>query len=85
MLQHLKLNCNRLGEILKIKRGDQYNFGFNEDSPLLVTMNMTESMLDDPDASYTKSIINYFGNIDRLRVNTETQGFDKFTDDLILK
>ena len=42
-------------------------------------------MLDDPDASHTKSIINYFGNIDRLHVNTGPQGFDKFTDDLILK
>ena len=37
MLQHLKLNCNRLGEILKRQRGDQYNFGFNEYSPILVT------------------------------------------------
>ena len=51
----------------------------------VVLKNMTEKMLDDSDATHTKSIENYFGNADRGVSKTGSQGFDKVADDLVIK
>ena len=42
-------------------------------------------MMDDPDATHSKPVENYFGNLDRYVSKTGPQGFDKVTDDLVLK
>ena len=57
--------CGSIGKILKRQRGNQYGSGDDEDSHEHVLKNMNEAMLDDPDATNTKSIENYFGNLDR--------------------
>ena len=82
---YLKQICTKLAEILKRQRGDQYGFGDNPESEMLVTKNMSESMLDDPDASHTKSIENYFGNMDRGIKKSGPQGFNKVSNDLVIK
>ena len=42
-------------------------------------------MLDDPDATHTKSIDKLFRNMDRELRKTGPQGFMKVSDDLIIK
>ena len=42
-------------------------------------------MLEDPDATHSKSIENYFGNLDREVKKSGPQGFDKATSDLVIK
>ena len=66
------------------RRLDQYGFGDDPDSDLLVTMNMTEEMLDDAYATHTKPVENYYGNLDRELQKSGPQGFNKSTDDLII-
>ena len=46
---------------------------------------MDQKMLDDPYATNTKSIENYFGNLDREIRKTGAQGFGKCSDDLVIK
>jgi len=46
-----------------------------------VRQNMTESMLDDSDATHSKPIENYFGNLDCELKQYGPQGFDKATSD----
>ena len=46
---------------------------------------MSKEMLNDGDATHTKSIENYFGNLDRGLIKTGPQGFDKATSDLLIK
>ncbi|XP_066915999.1 uncharacterized protein [Clytia hemisphaerica] len=41
--------------------------------------------MDDPDATHSKSVENYFGNLDRYISTSGPQGFEKVTDDLVLK
>ena len=67
------------------QRGYQYGFGGDEDSSDHILKNMNEKMLDDPDASHTKSIENYFGNLDRELKKSGAQGFNKSCDDLVIK
>ena len=46
---------------------------------------MTEDLLDNPDATHTKSIENYFGQVDGLLKTATPKGFLKSVDDLIIK
>ena len=65
MDRYLKKICNKLAIILKRQHGNQYEFGDDPDSAMDIRKNITESMLDDPDATHSKPIENYFGNLDR--------------------
>ena len=71
--------------ILKRQRGNQYGFDDEVDSPQHVTKNMSEAMLDDPAATHTKSVENYFGNLDGRLSKSGARGFEKSVDDLIIK
>ena len=82
---YLKKLCSTIGDALKRQRGDQYAFGDNPESEELVTKNLTEEMLDDGDATHTKPIENYYGNLDRELKKAGAQGFDKVTEDLLIK
>ena len=82
---YLKQICGTLAVILKRQRGNQYGFGDDPDSPDHITKNMSESMLDDPDANHSKPIENYFGNVDREIKKSGPQGIDKCTSDLVIK
>ena len=82
---YLRKLCDCIGDALKRQRGDQYGFGDNIDSPELVTRNLSEELLDDSDITHTKPIENYYGNFDREIEKTGAQGFDKLSDDLIIK
>ena len=42
-------------------------------------------MLDDPDATHSKPIENYFGNLDREFKKSGPQGYDKSTSDIVIK
>ena len=46
---------------------------------------MTEDMLNDPDATHSKPVENFFGNIDRELKKSGPQGFDKCACDLVIK
>ena len=70
---------------LKRQRGNAYGFGDDDDSDEHVTKNMPLEMLDDADATHAKPVENFFGNLDRYVAKTGPQGFDKITDDLVLK
>ena len=85
MNRYLQKMCRELAITLKRQRGDQYGFGDDPSSPMDVRKNMTDSMLDDSDATHTKPIENYFGNFDRELKQSGPQGFDKATSDLIIK
>lgn len=71
--------------ILKRQYGDQYGFGDNIDSNLLIMKNMDQKMLDGLDASNIKSLVNHFGNLDRQTRKIGAQGFEKWSDDLAIK
>ena len=81
----LKDICKQAAIILKRQRGDAYGFGDTVNSPDMICKNLSEAMLDDPEATNTKKIENYLGNLHRILTTTGPQGFDKATDDLILK
>ena len=81
----LKDMCSHMAATLKRQRGDAYGFGDNEDSDEHITKNISPDMMDDPDATHSKPVENYFGNLDRYVSKTGPQGFDKVTDDLVLK
>eukprot|EP00111_Clytia_hemisphaerica_P016701 TCONS_00049517-protein len=85
MESYLKQISQGLGCILKRQRGNQYGFGDDGNSDLHILKNMDEKMLDDPDATNTKSIENYFGNLDREIKKAGSQGFNKCCDDLTIK
>ena len=70
--------------MLKRQRGNQYGFGYVVDSPQDIRKNMSEEMLKDPDANHTKSIDNFFGNLDREVRKAGLQGFDKAASDLVI-
>ena len=82
---YLKTLCSTIADALKRQRGNQYGFGHDPNSDDLVTKNLTDDLLDDSDVTHTKPIENYFGNFDRELEKTGAQGFDKATDDLIIK
>ena len=65
MNRYVKKICCELAIILKRQRGNQYGFGDDPDSPMDIRQNMTESMLDDPDATHWKPIENYCANLVR--------------------
>ena len=50
-----------------------------------ILMNLPDELLDDPDAVHSKPVENFLGNLDRHVAKTGPQGFDKVTDDLLLK
>ena len=85
MDKSLKDVTAHMATTLKRQRGDAYGFGDNPDSEEHVLKNMPLTMLDDGDATNSKAVENYFGNLDRHISRTGPQGFDKITDDLILK
>lgn len=82
--KYLKSVCLELAVILKRQRGDDYGFGDNPDSPAHVTKQMTDELLDNPSATHTKSIENYFGRLDGLLKTATPKGFLKSVDDLII-
>ena len=66
------------------------NVEINTDLAMILTVQwtsekMTESMLDDPDATHSKPIENYFGNLDRESKKSSTQSYDKSTSNLVIK
>ena len=61
---YLKQVSQNFGAILKGWHGDHYGFGDDIDSDLHIMKKMDQKMLDDPDDTNTKSIGNYFGNLD---------------------
>ena len=81
----LKDICKQAAVTLKRQRGDAYGFGDRVDSPDAICKNLSEEMLDDPEATNTKKIENYLGNLDRIITTTGPQRFDKASDDLVLK
>ena len=85
MNRYLSQICNQLAIILKRQRGDQYGFGDDPDSPSHIRKNMTEDMLNDPDATHSKPVENFFGNMDRELKKSGPQGFDKCASDLVIK
>ena len=50
-----------------------------------IRKNLTESMLDDPDVTHSIPIENYFGNLDRELKKSGPLGYDKSTNDLVMK
>ena len=62
MNRYLQQICTKLGVILKKQRGNQYGFGYDPDCSAHIRKNMTEDMLNNPDANHSKSI----------------EGFDKY-------
>ena len=85
MNRYLKKICKELGLILKRQRGNQYGFGDEIDSSQDIRKNMSEDMLNDPDANHTKSIENLFGNLDREIRKSGPKGFEKVASDLVIK
>ena len=82
---YLRKVCKTVAETLKKQRGNQYGFGDDINSSDFIAKNMTEEMLDDPDATHTKPIENLFGNLDWELKKTGPQSFGKASDDLIIK
>ena len=83
METYLKQLTSTVGDALKWQWGDQYGFGDNSDSSLLVTKNLLDEIMDDGDASHTKPIIeNYYFN--RELRKTGAQGCGKVWDDLVI-
>jgi len=89
-LQQYTQNCNKpamnksikdillhMAATLKRQRGNAYGFGDDVDSEEHITKNVPPEMMDDPDATHSKSVENYFGNLDRYISKTGPQGFDK--------
>ena len=70
---------------LKRQRRNQYAFGDQPNSDSFILKNLTDDMLDDADATNTKPIENIFGIWDREIAKTGPQGFQKASDDLIIK
>ena len=85
MDRHLKKICSELAIILARQRGNQYGFGDDPDSTIDIRKNITECMLDDQDATHSKPIDNYFGNLDRELKKYSPQGDDKSPSDLVIK
>ena len=86
MDRYLKKIRNELAIVLKKQRGNQYRFGDDPGSTMVfIFLNMIESMLDDPDATHSKPIENYFGNLDRESKKSGTQSYDKSTSNLDIK
>ena len=82
---YLRKVCKTVVETLKRQRGNQYGFGDDVNGSNFIAKNMTEEMLDHPDATHTKPIENLFGNHDRVLKKTGPQGFGKASDNLIIK
>ena len=57
MDNYLKQVSQNLGVILKRQHCDQYGFGDDIDNDLHIMKNMDQKMLDDPDATNTKSLV----------------------------
>ena len=70
---------------LKRQHGNAYGFGDDDCSEDRILMNLPDELLDDPDAVHSKPVENFLGNLDRHVAKTGPQGFDKVTDDLLLK
>ena len=81
----MKKICNELAIILKRLHGNQYEFGDDPDSTMDIRKNMTEFMLDNPDATHSKPIENYFGNLDRELKKSGPEGYGKSKSDLVIK
>ena len=82
---YLKTVCLKLSDILMRQRGNQYGFGDDPNSEDLITRNLSEALLDDGSLTNTKSIENFFGNLDRELKKIGQNGFSKANNDLIIK
>ena len=67
------------------QRGDEYGITSDANPEKLITRNLTDKMMDDSDATHSKPIENFFGNFDRDLEKTGAQGFDKVSNDLLIK
>ena len=52
MEKYLKQLTSTIGDALKRQRIDQYGFGDNPESPLLVTKNVPDEVMDDSDGTH---------------------------------
>ena len=77
MDKSLKDILKHMAVTLKRQRGNAYGFGDDIDSDEHITKNILSNMMDDPDATHSKPVENYFGNLDRYLAKTGSQGFDK--------
>jgi len=77
--------CKQAAITLKRQRGDAYGFGDTADSPDMMSKNLSAEMMDDQEATNTNKIENYLGNLDRIINVSGPQGFEKATDDLVVK
>ena len=84
MDNYLKQVSQNLGAILKRQHDDNYEFGDHIDSNLHNEKNGSENV-NDPDATNTESVENYFGNLDQEIRKTGALGFGKCNDDLVVK
>ena len=73
----LKYILKHMAVTLKRQRGNAYNFGDDIHSDEHITKNFPSNMMDDPDATHSKPVENYFGNLDCYLAKTGPQGFDK--------
>ena len=84
MDNYLMQVSQNLGAILKRQHDDKYGFGDHIDSNLQNEKNGSENV-NDPDATNTESVENYFGNLDQEIRKTVALGFGKCNDDLVVK
>ena len=77
MDKSLKDILRHMAVTLKRQRGNAYGFGDDIDSDEHITKNIPSNMMDDPDATHSKPVENYFGNLDRYLAKTGSQGLDK--------
>ena len=80
---YLKKPCSVLPESLKMQRETRDDF--RQDPASESHINMTEDMIDDPDCTNTKLITNLFSNLGKELEKVGIQGFDKVSDDLVMK
>ena len=80
---YLKEPCSVLPESLKMQRETQDDF--REEPASESHINMAEDMIDDPYCTNIKLITNLFSNLGKELEKVEIQGFDKVSDDLVMK
>ena len=77
--------CSNLGDIIKRQRGDQYRFGINPNSDNFVLKKISNELLSDVSVTKTKSIDNFFGDLDWEHQKIGSIGLNKDTNDLNMK
>ena len=77
MDKSLKDILKHMAVTLKQQHGNACGFGDDIDSDEHIAKNIPSNMMDDPDATHSMSVENYFGNLDHYLAKTGLQGFDK--------